>query len=120
MFQVLLPEKAILAAKADGKEPDVFYSLHLLEETGICVVPGSGIGQIPGTYHFRYFVLYIFPAIYDVCNVNIKEELLSNTVKPYMKIFNVKMNLHVPYSYVLSLVFCKLDVFIIQHFSFNF
>lgn len=29
------------------------YCLSLLEETGICVVPGSGFGQIPGTYHFR-------------------------------------------------------------------
>jgi aspartate/methionine/tyrosine aminotransferase len=25
----------------------------LLEETGICVVPGSGFGQRPGTLHFR-------------------------------------------------------------------
>ncbi len=29
------------------------YCLRLLEETGICVVPGSGFGQQPGTYHFR-------------------------------------------------------------------
>lgn len=29
------------------------YCLDLLEETGICVVPGSGFGQQPGTYHFR-------------------------------------------------------------------
>jgi alanine transaminase len=28
-----------------------------LENTGICVVPGSGIGQIPGTYHFRTTIL---------------------------------------------------------------
>jgi len=27
--------------------------LNLLEETGICVVPGSGFGQQPGTLHFR-------------------------------------------------------------------
>jgi alanine transaminase len=29
------------------------YCLALLEETGICVVPGSGFGQRPGTFHFR-------------------------------------------------------------------
>jgi aspartate/methionine/tyrosine aminotransferase len=29
------------------------YCLALLEETGICVVPGSGFGQQPGTFHFR-------------------------------------------------------------------
>lgn len=29
------------------------YCMALLEETGICVVPGSGFGQMPGTLHFR-------------------------------------------------------------------
>ena len=32
---------------------DFDYCLALLEETGICVVPGSGFGQLPGTLHFR-------------------------------------------------------------------
>ena len=32
---------------------DSEYCLALLEETGICVVPGSGFGQHPGTLHFR-------------------------------------------------------------------
>jgi aspartate/methionine/tyrosine aminotransferase len=32
---------------------DSDYCLALLEETGICVVPGSGFGQQPGTLHFR-------------------------------------------------------------------
>jgi aspartate/methionine/tyrosine aminotransferase len=27
--------------------------MALLEETGICVVPGSGFGQLTGTLHFR-------------------------------------------------------------------
>jgi aspartate/methionine/tyrosine aminotransferase len=36
------------AAKRDSD-----YCLALLEETGICVVPGSGFGQLPGTLHFR-------------------------------------------------------------------
>ncbi|MEA3307073.1 MAG: aminotransferase class I/II-fold pyridoxal phosphate-dependent enzyme, partial [Elusimicrobiota bacterium] len=29
------------------------YCMELLEKTGICVVPGSGFGQAPGTLHFR-------------------------------------------------------------------
>lgn len=32
---------------------DSKYCLRLLESTGICVVPGSGFGQEPGTLHFR-------------------------------------------------------------------
>jgi alanine transaminase len=32
---------------------DSDYCLELLEETGICVVPGSGFGQRAGTFHFR-------------------------------------------------------------------
>ena len=32
---------------------DFDYCMSLLEETGICVVPGSGFGQLPGTLHFR-------------------------------------------------------------------
>jgi alanine transaminase len=34
-----------------GRDSD--YCLALLEQTGICVVPGSGFGQRPGTFHFR-------------------------------------------------------------------
>lgn len=34
-------------------ERDAGYCLALLEETGICVVPGSGFGQRSGTLHFR-------------------------------------------------------------------
>ncbi|XP_014206238.1 alanine aminotransferase 2 [Copidosoma floridanum] len=52
-----LPEKAIKAAKAAGQHPDVFYAFKLLESTGICVIPGSGFGQRPGTYHFRTTIL---------------------------------------------------------------
>ncbi|XP_066587698.1 alanine aminotransferase 2 [Prorops nasuta] len=52
-----LPKKAIEEAKAKGQEPDVFYAFKLLEATGICVIPGSGFGQRPGTYHFRTTIL---------------------------------------------------------------
>lgn len=37
--------------------PDALYSLELLEATGIVVVPGSGFGQAPGTWHFRTTIL---------------------------------------------------------------
>ena len=36
---------------------DGTYCLALLEETGICVVPGSGFGQADGTWHFRTTIL---------------------------------------------------------------
>lgn len=51
--KITLSEKAKEAAKKAGKAPDAFYCLQLLEKTGICVVPGSGFGQVPGTFHFR-------------------------------------------------------------------
>jgi aspartate/methionine/tyrosine aminotransferase len=36
---------------------DFDYCMALLKETGICVVPGSGFGQMPGTLHFRTTIL---------------------------------------------------------------
>jgi aspartate/methionine/tyrosine aminotransferase len=36
---------------------DFEYCMALLEETGICVVDGTGFGQIPGTAHFRTTIL---------------------------------------------------------------
>ncbi|BAP71656.1 probable alanine aminotransferase [Kluyveromyces marxianus] len=48
-----LPFKAIQEASHREMEPDEFYCSELLEHTGICTVPGSGFGQVPGTYHLR-------------------------------------------------------------------
>jgi aspartate/methionine/tyrosine aminotransferase len=39
-----------------GKTDDD-YCLALLEQTGICVAPGGGFGQLPGTAHFRTTIL---------------------------------------------------------------
>lgn len=50
---ITLPQKAIDAAAAEGRAADEFYCMKLLEETGICVVPGSGFGQKEGTLHLR-------------------------------------------------------------------
>lgn len=48
-----IPEGAIAKAKELGVEPDEFYCFQLLNNTGICAVPGSGFGQLPGTWHVR-------------------------------------------------------------------
>ncbi|KAM3958558.1 alanine aminotransferase 1 [Aphomia sociella] len=55
--KIELPPKAIEEAKKQNKAPDAFYAFKLLEETGICIVPGSGFGQRPGTHHFRTTIL---------------------------------------------------------------
>ncbi|MGC4116203.1 MAG: aminotransferase class I/II-fold pyridoxal phosphate-dependent enzyme [Myxococcales bacterium] len=36
---------------------DEEYCMALLEQTGICVVPGTGFAQLPGTAHFRTTIL---------------------------------------------------------------
>jgi len=51
--QITVPPKAQEAAKEYGVSPDAFYAMALLNETGICVVPGSGFGQRKHTLHFR-------------------------------------------------------------------
>ena len=47
---------------------DFDYSLALLEQTGICVVPGSGFGQAAGTAHFRTTILPPTEKIQKVVN----------------------------------------------------
>ncbi|MBW0523602.1 hypothetical protein O181_063317 [Austropuccinia psidii MF-1] len=51
--RIRLPQKAYEAAEKAGKPVDEFYCMELLCKTGICIVPGSGFGQEPGTMHFR-------------------------------------------------------------------
>jgi alanine-synthesizing transaminase len=36
---------------------DARFVAHLIKETGVVVVPGSGFGQVPGTNHFRVVFL---------------------------------------------------------------
>ncbi|KAI1810519.1 PLP-dependent transferase [Poronia punctata] len=48
-----VPAKAAAAARSEGRTPDEFYCMRLLDATGVCVVPGSGFGQKEGTLHFR-------------------------------------------------------------------
>ncbi|XP_073346691.1 alanine aminotransferase 2-like isoform X2 [Pagrus major] len=54
---ITIPEKAVKEAMDKGQQPDMFYCMKMLEETGICLVPGSGFGQKDGTYHFRMTIL---------------------------------------------------------------
>ena len=51
--RIKLPERAVAAAHAAGVAPDFLYTLRLLEEEHILVVPGSGFKQREGTWHFR-------------------------------------------------------------------
>jgi len=46
------PRVTLPAGKTDDD-----YCMALLEATGVCVVPGTGFGQIPGTAHFRTTIL---------------------------------------------------------------
>lgn len=48
-----LSKNFINLANSKNIQPDELYCLELLENTGICTVPGSGFGQINGTYHLR-------------------------------------------------------------------
>uniref|UniRef100_A0A7N0VG75 alanine transaminase n=1 Tax=Kalanchoe fedtschenkoi TaxID=63787 RepID=A0A7N0VG75_KALFE len=66
--RIELPHKAIKAAEALNKAPDAFYCIRLLQATGIVFVPGSGFGQVPGTWHFRSTILpqeELIPAIIE-------------------------------------------------------
>jgi len=55
--RVTLPRGAIEEAQRRGMTPDAMYCMELLEQEGICVVPGSGFGQVAGTFHFRITIL---------------------------------------------------------------
>jgi aspartate/methionine/tyrosine aminotransferase len=48
---------AFPSVKLPAGKTDFEYCMALLEETGICVVPGSGFGQAEGTFHFRTTIL---------------------------------------------------------------
>lgn len=56
--RIEIPVEAQLEAKKLNMSPDEFYCLRLLEETGVCVIPGTGFGQLPGSFHFRTTILH--------------------------------------------------------------
>jgi len=55
--RIFLPQRFIQQAQERNVEPDADYCMRLLESKGVCVVPGSGFLQRPGTYHFRMSIL---------------------------------------------------------------
>ncbi|EPQ51972.1 PLP-dependent transferase [Gloeophyllum trabeum ATCC 11539] len=74
-----LPEGAIEAAKKAGKSPDTFYALQLLDETGICVVPGEGFGKKDG--HNYYRLTCLCPGVEEY--VGALEQFHLNFMKKY-------------------------------------
>eukprot|EP01038_Epipyxis_sp_PR26KG_P006245 gene6245-8603_t len=79
---ISLPAKAIATAERKGIAADLMYCLELLENTGITVVPGSGFGQAPSTYHFRTTILPPEDKIHEVV------DLLKTFHADFMKKYN--------------------------------
>ncbi len=71
-----LPKKAIAEAERLGQKPDFFYCMHMLNETGIMSVPGSGFGQVEGTNHFR------------ITNLVCPTERMKDTMKQFTEFNN--------------------------------
>lgn len=46
-------EKFLSKCSSEGIKADLKFCEYILDETGICIVNGSGFDQVPGTYHFR-------------------------------------------------------------------
>ena len=76
--RIFLTESCIAEAKKRGMEADLFYCMECLENTGIIIVPGSGFGQKPGSYHFR-----ITNLIYDVKEFEIAMNLLKKFTEEF-------------------------------------
>uniref|UniRef100_A0A7S1QPV8 Aminotransferase class I/classII large domain-containing protein n=1 Tax=Neobodo designis TaxID=312471 RepID=A0A7S1QPV8_NEODS len=55
--RIRLPQRYIDEAKAKGKAPDAVWCMGLVEQEGVVTIPGSGFGQVEGTYHFRTTIL---------------------------------------------------------------
>lgn len=71
-----LPKKFIEEAESLGRHPDLHFCLHLVEETGMITVPGSGFGQEEGTAHIRMTNL-----IYDDDVMDESMDRMHNMVK---------------------------------------
>jgi aspartate/methionine/tyrosine aminotransferase len=54
---ITLPRRAVEEAERRGMPADEMYCLDMVEEAGVVTVPGSGFGQVDGTYHFRTTIL---------------------------------------------------------------
>lgn len=79
--RITLPKKVIEAAKEANVPADSFYAMAMLEATGVCVIPGSGFGQEPQTYHFRSTFLPEEHLFDDFCSS--LEEFHKSFMKKY-------------------------------------
>jgi hypothetical protein len=75
--------------QAMGLQPDEFYCLELLEETGVFVLPGSAFGQRHGTYHFRLSNL-IESALYFHLNCR-RQKSIVGQVEMFTSLLNTIM-----------------------------
>ena len=57
-----------------GKPLTRFYTFALLEDTGICVVPGSGFGQKKNTHNLR--ITFVPQEEHMVCFVSLQSLLI--------------------------------------------
>jgi len=79
--KVDLPEKFIDECSKAEKEPNFEYCYRLLQETGICTVPGSGFFQVEGTFHFRVTIL--LEKEDNMSFLNLLSEFNSDLIKKY-------------------------------------
>jgi alanine transaminase len=52
-------EKVKQKAAEAGMQPDTYYCMEVLKNTGIVLVPGNGFKQKKDTYHFRITTLIL-------------------------------------------------------------
>lgn len=50
---IVFPPSYLDECRRTEQEPDSKYAMDLLNETGICIVPGNGFGQQKGSFHIR-------------------------------------------------------------------
>lgn len=55
--KITIPAAAVQEAEKEGVAPDFLYCKYILDNAGICMVPGSGFGQRDGTWHARTTIL---------------------------------------------------------------
>jgi len=54
--RIVLPAKAVNAAREKGEDPDVFYCLELLEQEGIAAIPRFFSARADGTSYFHTMI----------------------------------------------------------------
>uniref|UniRef100_A0A1A9VIH3 alanine transaminase n=1 Tax=Glossina austeni TaxID=7395 RepID=A0A1A9VIH3_GLOAU len=83
--KIYIPPKAAAAAKAKNMPADTFYAAELLENTGVCIIPGSGFGQKPFTNHFRSTILLQIPLLKEMMTRNHRTSGQNEIVKSISK-----------------------------------